>query len=213
MSFSPESFTPEWISAIANIFIAFGVVFIAWQAFSAAYQIKADHERSRRQKAIELMEFWCVRSLELLPAMLIREMIEELSFAQCTKISACEKLEVDKRFKSALEAFFGVIPGTHSNKIQEEVGILSLDEYQVRMINRYVAGYLNTFETIATAWRHGVADKDIIEEEFYALFVKGRNRFRLEEYRKASGVFPSIALLVNAIKDKENSSIQKSPIA
>ena len=81
------------------------------------------------------------------------------------------------------------------------------------MIMRYVAGYLNTLETVAVAWRHRVADREIIEEEFYALLVKGRNRFRLEEYRKASGVFPSIGLLVDAIKDKENSSVQKSKIA
>lgn len=222
MSLSPESFSPEWIAAIANLFIAFGVFFIALQAFSAARQAEytskqtaADHERGRRLKAIELMEFWCARSLELLPAMLIQGVIEELGYLECEKLFEFKEFSIDICHKPVIEAFLSVIQGTHSKEIIQEKEMILLNEYQIRMIRIHIGMYLNTLEVVATAWRHNVADRDIIAEEFKDLFVKGKgkNRVRYEEYMKASGVYPSITRLANAIKDKENSSIQKSPIA
>lgn len=222
MSLSPESFSPEWIAAIANVFIAFGVVFIAWQAFSAAWQaeytskqIAADHERGRRLKAIELMEFWCTQRLELLPAMLIKDVIEELEYKECEKLFQLKEFSINICHKPVIEDFLSVIQGTHSEEIKQEKEKILLKEYQIKMIRIHISMYLNTLEVVATAWRHNVADRDIIAEEFKDLFVKGKgkNIVRFEQYMKASGVYPSITRLANAIKDKENSYIQKSQIA
>ena len=53
--------------------------------------------------------------------------------------------------------------------------------------------YLNLLETVATAWRHNVADRDIIEEEFRKIVVPKTNVFILENYRKVSGaLIPSL---------------------
>lgn len=49
---------PNWVSAIANCLMACGV-FLAWrQILLANAELKADHERSRREKAIELCADW-----------------------------------------------------------------------------------------------------------------------------------------------------------
>lgn len=211
--------TAEWITAASGVVAATGVVFIAWQALLAAKQakaffaqFKADHERSRRQSAIELMQYWTDRVHDLLPALLVREMIEELNSTQCDKLHQRIPLSVEKRFLPLLETFFSAIPLVQQRALTVEDGVIKLDEFQARLILRHMTEYLNVLETIATAWRHNIVDRDIFEEEFRSLFLKSNNKFLLEEFRRSSGVYPSISAFVESVKNNKPKPLQKGPI-
>jgi hypothetical protein len=211
--------TTEWIIVASSIATACGVIFIAWQALSTAKQANAvlmqihlDHERSRRQAAVELMQYWTVQVQNLLPALHIRPVIEELNIAQCEKLLHGNSLTVDKRFLTGLEVFFSSLSLAPNNPISVNDGFIDLNEFQCSHIRRHIIDYLNVLETVATAWRHNVVDRDIVEEEFSEVFIKNKNTFRLETVLRASTIYPSIKEFVEALTIKANKRSNKNSL-
>ncbi len=69
-----------------------------------------------------------------------------------------------------------------------------LDESHERLIAKHIRNYLNVLETIAASWRHNISDAEIVQEEFRTIFLKdGKNQFRLDTFRLATGIYPSIS--------------------
>jgi|Deesub1362B_J571_1020462.scaffolds.fasta_scaffold23086_1 hypothetical protein len=48
----------NWVSSVANVVIAIGVIFVLWQAHLLRQQIEADHDRSRKELAVSLIGEW-----------------------------------------------------------------------------------------------------------------------------------------------------------
>ena len=98
--------TPEWITAIATA-VSSGAIILLWfqtsllkeQGRTALAQldllkqeITADHERSRRQNAIALLQHWTVQlNRELSSA---RKLVERLDAAQCRDLFAGKSIKV-----------------------------------------------------------------------------------------------------------------------
>ena len=73
--------------------------------------------------------------------------------------------------------------------------------------------YLNILESVFIAYRHNVADKKIIKEQFRYLVNPTENHFVLEEFRKASGEenYPGIRdFAKELLKEKSETTEGKS---
>lgn len=211
--------SPDIITAIASTVAASGVIFIAWQALSnskqarnSSRQIKLDHERSRREAAINLMKYWNELAHDLLPSMHIRRMIEELDINQCEKLFLGKPVSINKCNISLIESFFSSIPLVHNKELKIEDGSIHLDELQTHQVCTHFSLYMNVLEIVATAWRHNIVDREIIEDEFRKIFFKNQCDFRYACFIKASGIYPSIHEFIDHAKNKLPKNINKQSL-
>jgi hypothetical protein len=193
------------VQTIATVIGAFSVFFI-WR------QIKADHERSRREKSLALMSEWNsarFRNGQVLASVIT--LVEHISEKQCRSLWNRELITVSEDLEAHIKSI-GAGYNEESSIVHEANGI-SIAAPLIGLMRDDVAHYLNSLEIIATAWRHHAVDRDIIEEEFIGIFSKQKNSFPYDFFRKASGVYPSIHQLQLAIEVKENKRINKKAIA
>lgn len=96
--------------------------------------------------------------------------------------------------------------------LEEANGKLVLDESHEKLITTYIRRYLNVLETIAASWRHKISDAEIIQEEFRTIFLKdGKNQFRLETFRLATGIYPSISEICKFLVEAQQPKPGKRP--
>jgi hypothetical protein len=192
-----------WISAVANIFIALGVG-LAWWSF------RGDHERSRREKAIELISQWALNMNKRGSA--ARKLVETLDREKSKLLFNQEPLEIGKKhiglLRAALEAKVNKIEGDE----------ITLDENQSSELRWQVVTYLNNLESVLSAWRHNIVDREIITEQFRYLVSKTEGHYILEEFRVVAGgshTYPAIQEFVEHIKTELNKSDKsgKRPVA
>lgn len=213
--------SPEWITAIAAALTTVSVLLIY-------LQIRYDHERSRRKEAISLMQLWTSHPHALSSALAYhsRNLVEDFSQQQCLALYNRETVEYSKKLAPKVDRVRHEIcrPGTpyiptdiknesdgDSSSVKPTNPYNELTPVECAYIGQQVTLYLNVLETVATAWRHNVADRAIIEEEFLSLFMPHPNIFTLENYRKATGVYPSLQLLSDSLQEsrKSNSSAKR----
>lgn len=181
-----------WISAVANIFIALGVG-LAWWSF------RGDHERSRREKAIELISLWALNMNKRGAA--ARKLVETLDKEKSKSLFNQEPLKINKKYSGLLQAAL-------ESKVNEPIGDnITLDELQSSELRWQIITFLNNLESVLSAWRHNVADKDIITEQFRYLLSTTDGHYILEEFRVAAGgnqSYPAIQEFVKHIKEELN---------
>lgn len=192
-----------WISAVANIFIALGVG-LAWSSF------RGDHERSRREKAIELISVWALNMNKRGAA--ARKLVETLDKERSKSLFNQEPLKINKKH-------IGLLQAALESKVEEPTGDnITLSELQSSELRWQIITFLNNLESVLSAWRHNVADKDIITEQFRYLLSTTDGHYILQEFRVAAGgnqSYPAIQEFVKHIKEelnKENTS-GKRPVA
>jgi len=100
-------------------------------------------------------------------------------------------------------------------RIKSKDEIIGIDELGVKRILNILTAYLNLLEIISTAWRHHVADREIIEEEFQNVIAKKENRIIFEKVQQRSHLssYPSLSELIKTIQEKKSLRVHKSPIA
>lgn len=192
-----------WISAIANILIALGVGLALWS-------FRGDHERSRREKAIELISQWALNMNKRGSA--ARKLVETLDKEKSKALFNQEPLKIDKKhiglLRAALEA-----------EVEEPTGDeITLDESQSSELRWQVVTFLNNLESVLSAWRHNVADKEIITEQFRYLVSTTDGHYILERFRVIAGgnhTYPAIQDFVQHIKQElsEGNISGKRPVA
>lgn len=117
----------EWITAIAAVVTAY-TVFVAWRQF------KADHERSRRERSVELILEWA-KSLNP-KASSARKFAEALTKEQSVSLFKQEEIEIELKHKSLLEACLD------EETIEEKNNKIILTRKQVSKIRWEVISYL-----------------------------------------------------------------------
>src|SRR5271157_1810372 len=92
---------PEWITAIMNIIIAGGVVIAILQLFQHKTQMKNDHEKGRREKAVDLLIHFdnCLHR----ETSMARKLMEKLSEEQLRKIYHQEEVEIEPIHRHLVE--------------------------------------------------------------------------------------------------------------
>ena len=191
----------DWIAAIAAI----AATITAITVFVAYRQYKADHERSRREKAVDLLLEWAT---SLNPkASAARKFAEALNKEQSVALFKQEELEIETKHKSLLEACID------NPSIKEENNKIQLSRKQVSEIRWEVISYLNKLEAILSAWRHNIADREMLLEQFRYLIKPEDGHTLLEEFLKISGSYPSIEEFAKHINEQAKSKSGKNKIA
>lgn len=170
------------------------------------FQIRSEHEKSRREKACELVLEWSEQRKEKM--IYARNIVEKFSIEQCRNLYLENKLEVDVSLKKDIQLFFKKsknIKKSKNNKIK-------LNKTKVRKLKHFVILYLNLSESILAAWQCSIADREIIENEFEFLCNPEEGQNVLQNYRTACGSenrFPAIELFCMRIEDKRKEKLKE----
>jgi hypothetical protein len=162
------------------------------------------HERSRRTEAINLLLFWST-SLNH-KSSLARKYVEKLSKEQIK--SLCEQEEVifeekDKGLCNQIKELLNIGDNHDNCKLTRS------ESAELRFLN---ISYLNTLESILTAWRHMVVDTEIIEEQFSYLINFKKGYEILKDFRQEEGgrdTYPSIEKFCEHLESKGKPKIKR----
>jgi|SRR5882672_6675256 len=213
-SFWVEKFweNPEGVTAIGTCALAVITFFTLLSIVLLRRQMIGDHERSRREMAISLMQCYCTTQdptdHEVTFAM---GLLQGLSHDNCNALWHREVFQIESKNQHILDAW------RNAYKVKGVSGgggsPLNITPIEVYMLRKVATNMLNKLEMIAAAWHNNIADKTIIEQEFVKVFWPRDGASVLEQFRKASGVYPSIGrFCVHYEKQKDSSFVQKPPI-
>ncbi len=185
------------ITMVATIFTCITAFIAIVQLIIMKNSFVQDHERSRREKAVEYIFEWVKYTSHGTAA---KGIVERLDESQCKKLWKEQEFEVEIKYKNYLERGikdFGLA------KINNTNNKLIIDCNQSALIRKDAIAYLNLTEMIIAAAYNGVADKDIIEKEFAPLVCEEKNIHLLANLRKVAGgkkTFPYIEKFVNEMQ-------------
>ena len=155
----------DWITSVAGIVAAGGVILLWRQLFLLRKQVSHDHERSRRERAIDLFMRW--NEFERTGGNLAIAIAELFDSGVAKAVWAGESTALPKKYKGAIDRFLSRQGVKHSLPITNDmVQLTDENSYELRsgMIE-----CMNLMEAILSAARHNVADVDMIKEQFGAL--------------------------------------------
>lgn len=192
-----------WLSALAQCGLL-GTIIIGLK------QLRSDHVRSRRERTLELMEFWSAQTVTYATELFaVRHIICHLEKRQCEELWRTEELRIDIRHKLHL---------ARALKIKEEEltiensDIVLKPELTLRL--REVTAYLlNLLETVFFAWRNNVGDRAMIAEEFGPLLAPATGGYPFEEIACATGIYPSIKQFIYERQEADRTQKFGKPIA
>lgn len=162
---------PNWVSAAADCITAATVFFVY-------KQFKGDHERSRRQLSVELMEGW-VRNLSQ-HSTAARKLVDKFSSEQAISLYAQEPFAVDGRYVPLLDAAL-------KDRLEIHDSNYTLTVEQSSSLRWEIINYLNALEIVLSAWSHNIADREMIEEQFHDLVSPEKDVYLLKNFRIAAG--------------------------
>jgi hypothetical protein len=196
--FSPSyEYITTWI-LIATAAVAAISAILVW------LQLRADHERSRRELAVNLLREWTTGQ-QIETASAIR-LVRLLNADQCAKLAARESFTLPNTpdFRelvlACLEYRFPSVRNDKPISDSTEDSSLTINSTYVAYIRFRAVGYLNLLESILSAWYESVAQPNIIEGQF--LFLRSGKETDLKTLRTAmqnannADPFPCITLFV-----------------
>lgn len=211
---------PQWVIAAASCISALAIIVAVIQINIAkknvsisqksldeiANQIKLakqvyvdSHDLERRKKAIILLKDWSIYLSDHGTA--AKDFLSKLDKDQCMAILKEKEVIVDAKYKDYLERN---ITGIGEIGIDEDCGgrEIKLTRSQSSLVRRQGASYLNMLETILSASRNGIADKEMIKEQFANLVMEDIDKPIMYNFRQGIGgidAFPSIHSFVGEI--------------
>lgn len=180
----------EILQALAHVAIVVGIIGVlaAWRQF------RADHERSRREKAIEYIFVW-VQNLDR-RATLARKLVETFNQRQAKALIDQKAFKID-------DDHGPLIDGVFDTPVELESGKYKITEAMSAELRWIIVSYINNLEAIMAAWYYHVADRKIIAEQFAYLISPSDGHFILEEFRTAANNarhYPAISAFVRSYK-------------
>lgn len=165
-------------------------------------QIRGEHEKSRREKACELLLEWTEkRNKEMFYA---KNIVETFTIKQCRKLYLEEEFKLDASICSDIINFFEIRTQSDTKDV--------LDKIAVRQLKHFVTLYLNLLESILVAWQYSIVDKEIIENEFSSFYSPQEGHNFLQNYRIACGKedkFPAIELFCIHIENERKEKLKE----
>lgn len=192
--------TLQDISNWATIIGSLAVIGIAVQVYLTHRQIKADHERSRRERSVDILIEWS-KNLKK-EGSLARKIIECLTEEQCREVFNQQEVKINKKHEALLVQLFG---DKISTADQQSIDTITLSGAQTTELRWHVISYLNCLEFTLVAWQYSVVDKEIIEAQFSYLFRPAEGHEILKHFRKAAGgenAYPAIEIFAAHISQK-----------
>lgn len=194
----PDPFIMDWkliFDTGLKLIFGSGLLFALWRIYLLQRKYVEDHELARRTKAIDCVLEW---SKSLSPkSAAARKLVEAFSPDQCRRLLRQEPLAISVRHTRLVKSVFPSFVFTKGQKEKK------LSDDQLMELRWVIISYLNLLESILCARRHGVADPDIIDEEFQYLVSPAEGHFVLEAFRQACGgpkAFPAAQEFVDILK-------------
>ncbi len=188
-------------------------------------QIKGEHEKARREKAIELLLAWtngitCETNA-------VKKIVEKLDENQC------RNLFLEEKFKVSCSVYDEIIEAINDQSIKpkkcDECGknkqdecdenmknecneMLTLNKRQIKKLRWNIISYLNLVEAILVSWQYSVADREIIEQQFAFLVSPKEGKNILEEFRVAAGsedAYPAIEIFCNHMETERKKKLKE----
>jgi hypothetical protein len=211
--------TPEGITALATCLAALFALLALMSVALLNRQIRADHDRSRRERAVDLMMCYVTThdpsNHQIVFGLNLSFVLTE---EQCHSLWEREPFAVLDKHQHLLDtwrtACNSSLNGSKSRKSPGDGSsnsVLTLSASEVYMLRSIATNFLNKLELVASAWNNNVADRAIIEQEFVRVFCPKDGVYVLEKFRDASGIYPSIGKICEHLKQKKSQSITAMP--
>ncbi|MFZ2404553.1 MAG: hypothetical protein WAW41_05405 [Methylobacter sp.] len=195
---------PSWMDFTVKLFGAFGIFFIAWQVLLSKQQLQADHERSRRQMASDVIRYL---SNSISSGMVAgRWFAEGLGKNQTAALFYRKPFRVPIKTRDFLEVCLG--DAISDDQVEEDNILLTIR--QIQHLRWLVTAYLNNLEAALVPWYYEVADRRILQNELWPLLWTRRDKdtkndiFILEKFREIQRVppmYPAIEAFITQIKN------------
>ncbi|MFM7059532.1 MAG: hypothetical protein ACKO2P_21675 [Planctomycetota bacterium] len=193
----------SFLGFMSSIVSAVTLVVLVNQLRLLRRQISDDHERSRREKALQLLAKWTDFVSEpggTAPA----NFTQMLSSDQTESLVHSKEFTISEKLKDYIEIWLENVGTTDKLKRQEGTDLYVVPRRISALIRRRVAAYLNNLEVIMEAKRHMIADPRILHEQFCGYVNPAKNKDMLQKFRKATagdGGFPGIEAFMQSVSD------------
>jgi hypothetical protein len=175
-------------------------------------QITLDHERSRRERALDLLvSFVNLQNPVDHEATYALRLIYRMSSDQCRALCRNEPFAVDEANRPYLDLYRAIYYHRLPLAKKPDPKSLQLTLGEVIALDKTATAICNRVELIAAAWKHNIADREILEEEFKTVYCVEPDKFILETYRAASGIFPSTKAICMHFKGQQETKPAKQP--
>lgn len=136
----------EKYAAVATIVQAIAALGIAIQIYQSKSEIEADHERSRREKSIDILTNWS-KSLTKENS-ITRKILDNLNEDQCTNVLQQEEFKIHKKHEPLLQQLFGqdLDPAVDD--------FITVKPQQSAALRWNAITYLNSLEFTFVAWQY-----------------------------------------------------------
>lgn len=199
----------DWAD-VATIVGSLAFVGIAIQVGIAHQQLKADHERSRREKSVELLMEWTKQIKK--EGAVARKIIETFDAEQCRELFNQQEIKIAKKHKKLLSEFFKGNSFEEGEGAEENDNDITLSESQSAELRWHAVSYLNSLESVLVAWQYSVVDRDVIEQQFSYLFKPADGHAALHDFRVAAGgekSYPAIEVFSNHVEENRRKSLNQ----
>ena len=171
----------EWsstVQAVASIVTAL-VAFVALlQVRLLRRQITSDHERSRRHRAVDDLKDWNNHLTEGITS--ARRLVETFTDDQLDALKDGRSFKLLKRYRAIADVALDI--QRVEALVEDGDAYVMEPEHAIRLRNHCIR-HLNAFEITLAAWRHGIADSKVIEEQLSYLVDLQRDWKMLERFR------------------------------
>lgn len=198
--------------SVINIIIALAGLATIWIAI---WQIKADHERSRREKTLDMIMNW---ACELSPEThLAVKIVEKFDKDQCKDLYNTKPFKVKKKIYNDIRELYGVNEKKAKRKykfikVNNNAKYIMLRGYYLKKLRFSVIKYLNVLEAVLVGWQNGILDKDIVERQYAYLYDRKQDKNCLQDFRNAAGSeksYPAIEMFLTKLEDERKSQLLK----
>lgn len=193
----------DWVMVVVVILNLILSGIIICQFCLSRKVFKQEHERARKEKAIELLMFWD-ETLER-SSTLARKLVENFTFEQSKQLLNQEAItNIDIKYKNNFLTIFPYIEKQGHEGIEiDNQQFFTLKQEFSGLLRWEIISYLNNLETVLSAWSHHVCDQQMITEQFKYLVSTQDNHFLLENFRQACGSssYPCINKFIKHLKD------------
>jgi len=179
-------------SQISTIVGSLAIIGVVIQVFIAYKHLKADHERSRREKAVDLLRDWSntVKAEQTWA----RRLVETFNSEQCRALWNQLPFDISEKQESHLNQFF------------------TIDDDQKNNARWYVVSYMNLMESILVSWQYSIVNREIVEDQFSFLFSPEKGYTALHTLRVAAGgekSYPATEIFANHLENMRREALKE----
>ena len=182
------------------VLLTFGVGCVS--IYFVSRQILSSLDRARRERAVDMLMKWSEFNQPETSS--VTRLIEGLDDSQCLAIANTTTLEIDVKHHDHLVNILQLRFSDIDKQLVEmkRNGVYFIEGRYLLYIRYIAMRYLNMLESILSSWSSGIADREIIKNEFAFLFDPTRSKTAMSKLRERLGneSFPAINLFLDELR-------------